>query len=60
MAEGADEVANILRNRRIQAAIIDTDSERTGFAMLKVIRMDYPLVPFIALSSRTGWDLLDK
>jgi len=60
MADGADEVANILRNRRIQAAIIDTDLERTGFAMIKVIRMEYPLVPFIAISSRTGWDLLDK
>jgi DNA-binding NtrC family response regulator len=60
MANGTDEVANILRNRRIQAAIIDTDSERTGFAMIKVIRMEHPLVPFIALSSKTGWDLLDK
>lgn len=60
MADGADEVANILRNWRIQAAIIDTDSEKTGFAMIKVVRIEYPLVPFIALSSKTGRDLLDK
>jgi DNA-binding NtrC family response regulator len=60
MANRTDEVADILRNWRVQAAIIDTDTESTGFAMIKVIRMDYPLVPFIALSSKTGWDLLDR
>jgi DNA-binding NtrC family response regulator len=60
MANGADEVADILRNWRIQAAIIDTDEEGSGFAMIKVIRLEYPLVPFIALSSRPGWDLLDR
>ncbi len=60
MATGTDEITNILRNRRIQAAIIDTDSERAGFAMIKVIRMDYPMVPFITLSSRTKTELLDK
>jgi len=60
MANGTDEVANILRNWRVQAAIIDTDSEGAGLATIKVIRMDYPLVPFIALSSRTETDLLDR
>jgi len=59
MANAADEFVNTLRNWRVQAAIIDTDLETTGLAMIKVIRMDYPLVPFIALSSRTEWDLLD-
>ncbi len=59
MANAADEVADILRNWRIQAAIIDTDLESTGLTMIKVVRVDYPLVPFIALSSRTEWDLLD-
>jgi DNA-binding NtrC family response regulator len=59
MANATDEFVNILRNWRVQAAIIDTDLESTGLAMIKVIRMDYPLVPFIALSSRTGIDLLD-
>jgi len=58
MANGTDEVANILRNWRVQAAIID--SEGAGLATIKVIRMDYPLVPFIALSSRTETDLLDR
>jgi DNA-binding NtrC family response regulator len=60
MANAVDEVADILRNWRVQAAIIDTDLEGTGLAIIKVIRMDYPLVPLIALSSRTGWDLLDR
>ncbi len=60
MANNTNEFVNVLHSRRVHTAIIDMDSPNTSLAMIKVIKMDYPLVPFIALSSRAGRDLLDK
>ena len=60
MAKNADEFVNILRNQRIHTAIIDMDSNTAGLAAIRVIRIEYPLLPFIALSSRTETDLLGK
>ena len=46
---------------RIHTAIVDVDSERpNGLATVKVIRLDYPLVPCILLTSRTDEDMLGK
>lgn len=58
VANDTGEVTDILRNWRVQAAIIDADLQG-GLAMIRAIRVQYPLVPFIALSSTAGWDLLD-
>jgi DNA-binding NtrC family response regulator len=60
MAKSADEFVNILRNRRIHTAIIDTDSTTAGLAAIRAIRIEYPLLPFIALSSQTETDLLGR
>ena len=60
MAGNTNEFVNVMHSRRVHTAIIDMDSPNTSLAMIKVIKMDYPLVPFIALSSKTERELLDK
>jgi len=40
---------------------VDMDSEKcNGLATIKIIRMDYPLLPCILLSSRSGEEVLSK
>jgi DNA-binding NtrC family response regulator len=59
VAEDAGEFVNILERKRIHTAIVDMDSEGSdGLATIKIIRMDYPLIPCILLSSTIGEALL--
>jgi DNA-binding NtrC family response regulator len=59
VAENANEFINILERKRIHTAIIDMDSEGSdGLATIKIIRMDFPLIPCILLSSSIGETLL--
>jgi DNA-binding NtrC family response regulator len=58
MANSTNELVNILDNRRIHTAIIDGSSTGNAFAMIKVIRMGYPLVPCILLSNSANTELL--
>ena len=61
VAENASEFVNIIERKRIHTTIVDMDSEGSnGLATIKIIRMDYPLVPCILLSSETGESLLGK
>ena len=61
VAENASEFVNIIERKRIHTTIVDMDSEGSnGLATIKIIRMDYPLVPCILLSSATGESLLGK
>jgi len=61
MAENADEFVNIIVRRRIHTTIVDMDSEESdGLATIRIIRMDYPLLPCILLSSTAGEALLGK
>ena len=61
VAENAVEFVNIIERKRIHTTIIDMDSEGSnGLATLKIIRMDYPLLPCILLSSAAGESLLGK
>jgi len=61
VAENATEFVNIIRDRRIHTTIIDMDSaDSDGLATIKIIRMEYPLLPCILLSSATGRELLGK
>ena len=61
MAENADEFVNIILRRRIHTTIVDMDSEESnGLATIRIIRMDYPLLPCILLSSTAGEALLGK
>jgi len=61
VADNASEFVNIIERKRIHTTIVDMDSVGSnGLATIKIIRMDYPLVPCILLSSRTGESLLGK
>jgi len=61
MAEDAVEFVNIIERKRIHTTIVDMDSEQSnGLATIKIIRMDYPLLPCILLTSAAGESLLGK
>ena len=61
MAENAVEFVNIIERKRIHTTIVDMDSEESnGLATIKIIRMDYPLLPCILLASTAGESLLGK
>lgn len=61
VAGNAIEFANILKRKRIHTTIVDMDSEDSdGLATIRIIRMDYPLLPCILLASSAGETLLGK
>ncbi len=60
VARGAGEFVNIIERRRIHTAIVDVDSETGGLAMVRIIRIDYSLLPCILLTSGAGEALLGK
>ena len=61
VAESAGEFINIIEQRRIHTTIVDMDSEKSNaLAMIKIIRMDYPLLPCILLTSIAGEAVLSK
>jgi DNA-binding NtrC family response regulator len=61
MAEKTSDFLSIIANTRIHTAIVDVDSDRSsGLATVKVIRLGYPGVPCILLTSRTDGDMLGK
>jgi len=52
VAQNVSEFVNIIERRRIHTTIVDMDSEKSnGLATIKIIRMDYPLLPCILLTS---------
>ena len=59
VAENADEFVNIIKRKRIHTTIVDMDSEGSnGLATVRIIRMEYPLLPCILLTSSAGESLL--
>lgn len=61
VAENTDEFVNIIEQRRIHTTIVDLDSEKsTDLATIKIIRIDYPLLPCILLTSVVGETILSK
>ena len=61
VAENAGEFVSIIERKRIHTTIVDMDSEESnGLATIKIIRMAYPLLPCILLSSAAGETLLGK
>jgi len=61
MAEDAGGFLNVIRSTRIHTTIVDVDEQQpNGLATIKIIRMDYPLVPCILLTSKTDQDMLGK
>jgi DNA-binding NtrC family response regulator len=61
VAENAGEFVNIIEQRRIHTTIVDMDSEKSNaLATIKIIRMDYPLLPCILLTCAVGEAMLSK
>ena len=60
VADSANEFVSIIEQRRIHTTIVDMDCEASGLATIKIIRMDYPLLPCIILTSQAGEAVLDK
>ncbi len=59
VAQNASQFVNIIQRKRIHTTIVDMDSEASnGLATIKIIRMDFPLVPCILLTSRACESLL--
>ena len=53
MAEKPGDFVSIIGSMRIHTAIVDADLERPdGFATVKLIRIDYPSLPCIMLTSK--------
>ncbi|MHC4633439.1 MAG: response regulator [Planctomycetota bacterium] len=61
VAENTDEFVSIIEQRRIHTTIVDLDSEKSnGLTTIKIIRIDYPLLPCILLTSAAGENMLSK
>lgn len=61
VADNTGEFVNIIEQRRIHTTIVDMDSESSsGLTTIKIIRMDYPLLPCILLTSTAGESMLSK
>jgi len=61
VAENTDEFVNIIEQRRIHTTIVDLDSEKSnGLTTVKIIRIDYPLLPCILLTGSVGEMMLSK
>jgi len=61
VAKRADEFVNIIKRRRIHTAIVDMDWQGSNaLATIKIIRMDYPLLPCILLTRKATEAILVK
>lgn len=61
IAENAVDFVNIIQRKRIHTTIVDMESEQSnGLAVIKIIRMNYPLLPCILLTSTAGESLLER
>lgn len=53
VAKSAGEFVNVIERKRIHTTIVDIDSkEADGLTTIKIIRMDYPLIPCIVVTRR--------
>ncbi|MHC4758120.1 MAG: hypothetical protein ACYTE8_05660 [Planctomycetota bacterium] len=60
VAEQANDFVEVIQRRKVHTAIVDMDSAAVALATVKIIRIDYPLVPCILLAGEAGKDLLSK
>ncbi|MBN2559335.1 MAG: response regulator [Phycisphaerae bacterium] len=61
VAESPGDFVHIITHRRIHTTIVDMDSERSnGLATVKIIRMNFPLLPCILLTTQASQDVLGK
>jgi DNA-binding NtrC family response regulator len=61
VAEDPGDFVHIIANRRIHTTIVDMDWGRSaGLTTVRLIRLDYPLLPCIVLTSRVDQDMLGR
>ena len=60
VARSTGEFVNIIKRKRIHTTIVDMDSQTGGLVTIKVIRMHYPLLPCILLTSQPCEAILSK
>jgi DNA-binding NtrC family response regulator len=59
VARDSDEFVNIIRHQRISVTIIDAERP-SGLVTVKIIRINFPLMPCILLAKGAGEMLLDE
>jgi len=61
VAESASDFVHVIGSRRIHTTIVDMDSNASGgLTTIRLIRMDFPFVPCILLTSKVDPDVLGK
>jgi DNA-binding NtrC family response regulator len=60
LADNVDEFVNIVGQRRVHAAIMDSDVQFGGTGAIKVVRMVYPWLPCVLLRSAPDEDFLER
>jgi len=60
IAGSAGEFVDIIRQKRIKTTIVDTKPDAGGLVTVRIIRMDYPLIPCILLTSQAGSTVLGE
>ena len=60
VAQSPGEFANVIEQKRIHTTIVDIDPETSGLMTIRIIRMNYPLLPCILLASEVGAAMLSK
>lgn len=61
VAQNANEFVDVIRQKRIHTTILDMDAEKSNaLATIRIIRMYYPLLPCILLTSTAEERLLGK
>ncbi len=61
VAHGTNDFVQIIQQKRIHTTIVDMDSEKSsGMATVRIIRMEYPMLPCIMLASCTCESILNK
>ena len=61
VADNTSEFVNIIERRRIHTTIVDTDQKKSNaLTTIRIIRMHYPLLPCILLSSVMDQTMLSQ
>jgi len=60
VARSAGEFVEVIKQKWIHTTIVDMDSETDGLMTIRIIRMNYPLLPCILLANEVGATMLSK
>lgn len=59
VVDGPTQFIQVLRHKRVHATIVDADAGLGQLAALRAVRMDYPRIPSLVLSSGWGQEIMD-